>query len=245
MSDEPFFIGWESKSDASLSSFLKGVSAFGVVGIVVLAGLLAFNQQTVSSSGKFDYGNVRTFSGILVNEPVPMLVGDDDAMHYLVAPLKNGFPAKLASSMHLQQVELQGTFIGDDLDTMIEVLPETVRSLGNGNRTPLQITLNGSFVTLRGEIVDSKCYLGVMNPGRFKSHRACAIQCIAGGIPPILVMQDGDGTLAHVLLVAADGSAINDFILEHVAEPVELSGNLKTIGGRNVLFADVDRLKRL
>jgi hypothetical protein len=29
-------------------------------------------------------------------------------------------------------------------------------------------------MTLTGEIVDSKCYLGVMNPGQGKVHRDCA-----------------------------------------------------------------------
>lgn len=34
------------------------------------------------------------FSGILVKDPVPMLMGDDGAIHYLVAPLK-GSPSGL------------------------------------------------------------------------------------------------------------------------------------------------------
>ena len=39
--------------------------------------------------------------------------------------------------------------------------------------------------TLIGEIVDSKRYLGVMNPGNGKVHRDCAVRCLSGGIPPI------------------------------------------------------------
>ena len=128
---------------------------------------------------------------------------------------------------------------------MIEVLPETVRSLGIGNGTQQITSGEGTEATLQGKIVDSKCHLGVMNPGRFKPHRACAIQCLAGGIPPILVMQDGEGTLAHVLLVAADGTALNEAILDYVAEPVELSGRLEMIGDRQVLFADIASLRRL
>jgi len=245
MNSEPFFIGWESKSAPSLGAFLKRLTTLGLIAAVVLAGLLAASQQTVSSSGRFDYGNVEMFSGILVKDPVPMLMGDDGAIHYLVAPLKYGFPGELASSMHLHQVEFQGTFIGDELDTMIEVLPETVRSLGIGDGTQQITSGEGTAATLQGEIVDSKCHLGVMNPGRFKPHRACAIQCLAGGIPPILVMQDGEGTLAHVLLVAADGTALNEAILDYVAEPVELSGRLEMIGDRQVLFADIASLRRL
>ena len=38
-------------------------------------------------------------------------------------------------------------------------------------------------VTLKGEIIDPKCYLGAMKPGGGKTHKACAMRCIAGGIP--------------------------------------------------------------
>lgn len=50
----------------------------------------------------------------------------------------------------------------------------------------------GEF-TLQGEIVDSKCYLGVMRPGNTKTHRACAVRCIAGGVPPVLLVRDAQG----------------------------------------------------
>ena len=66
-------------------------------------------------------------------------------------------------------------------------------------------------VTIIGEIVDSKCYLGVMNPGRTKVHRDCATRCISGGIPPMLVTAD-----ATYLLVGTDGRAgraiVRDFV---------------------------------
>jgi hypothetical protein len=50
----------------------------------------------------------------------------------------------------------------------------------------------GAF-TLVGEIVDSKCYLGIMNPGETNPHRECAALCIRGGIPPLIIAHDADG----------------------------------------------------
>jgi hypothetical protein len=50
----------------------------------------------------------------------------------------------------------------------------------------------GAF-TLVGEIVDSKCYLGIMNPGETNPHRECAALCIGGGIPPLIIAHDADG----------------------------------------------------
>jgi hypothetical protein len=43
---------------------------------------------------------------------------------------------------------------------------------------------------LRGEIVDTKCYLGVMTPGEDKVHRGCAVRCISRGVPPAFLVRD-------------------------------------------------------
>jgi hypothetical protein len=84
-----------------------------------------------------------------------------------------------------------------------------------------------------------------MNPGRFKPHRACAIQCLTGGIPPILVAQNPQGQLAHYLVVSTDGSPIHDSVLDFVAEPVEVTGTLTSVGDRNVLYIDPATINRL
>jgi len=47
-----------------------------------------------------------------------------------------------------------------------------------------------------GEIVDSKC-LGVMTPGQLTTHRACAIRCISGGIPPVLHVRQTNAKILH------------------------------------------------
>jgi hypothetical protein len=89
-----------------------------------------------------------------------------------------------------------------------------------------------------GEIVDSKCYLGVMNPGRLEVHRACAKRCIAGGIPPMLAAHGDNGQEAHVLLVKADGSPFGDAILPLVGETVTLEGRLERRDGLYYLYTE-------
>ena len=78
---------------------------------------------------------------------------------------------------------------------------------------------------LGGEIVDSKCYLGVMNPGRSKVHRDCAARCLRGGIPPMLVTAD-----ATYLLAGAEGA---DF----VGETVQVEGDVERSGDTLILRA--------
>ena len=46
------------------------------------------------------------------------------------------------------------------------------------------------MMDVKGEIVDPKCFFGVMKPGEGKPHKDCAIRCILGGIPPVLKVTD-------------------------------------------------------
>jgi hypothetical protein len=93
---------------------------------------------------------------------------------------------------------------------------------------------------MTGEIVDSKCYLGVMNPGRGKVHRDCAARCLSGGVPPIFITTDG----TQLLLVGSDGSALGrDELREFVAEPITIQGELFQRGMSRLLRIDVRELR--
>ena len=100
-------------------------------------------------------------------------------------------------------------------------------------------------VTLRGEIVDSKCYMGRMRPGDGRAHRACAQLCVRGGIPPVLVTRAPGGAASHYLLVGPDGGAVNDAVLPYVAEPVALTGRLSRTGDLLTLSIDPAAIERL
>ena len=73
--DRSFFIGWEATPAASISAFTKKVTILFVVVGLAIAGVATALQQTVTS-GTFNYGNVQEFSGVLVKNPVPMLITD-------------------------------------------------------------------------------------------------------------------------------------------------------------------------
>ena len=91
-------------------------------------------------------------------------------------------------------------------------------------------------VTLTGEIVDSKCYLGVMNPGQGKVHRDCAARCLSGGIPPIFITTDGR---EQFLLVGLDGRALGrDALREFVAESITIQGRVLARGDSQLLEID-------
>jgi hypothetical protein len=94
--------------------------------------------------------------------------------------------------------------------------------------------------TLTGEIVDSKCFAGVMNPGEGTVHRDCARRCLSGGITPMLVVRDGTGGERLVLLVSAHGRPIGRQLAPIAGVPVTVDGLLVLDRRQYVLFANAD-----
>ena len=80
---------------------------------------------------------------------------------------------------------------------------------------------------LVGEIVDTKCYLGAMKPGRGKPHRSCASLCIRGGIPAALLVRTETGERELIHLVDPAGRPLGPELLEWVGQPVQVVGQLR------------------
>jgi hypothetical protein len=182
----------------------------------------------------FEYGKPREFRGTIQASPVPVLISADGHERLpLVAQGKHG-AGPLVSGLDGVAVRLSATRIVRGSTTMLEIVPGTVIR----GDTPAAALLDGEGRRGRftGEIVDSKCFLGVMNPGRLEVHRACARRCIAGGIPPMLFGRDEQGRELHFLLVDADGGAINDRAAALVGREVEIDGNLVRRGGLDYLY---------
>jgi hypothetical protein len=133
-------------------------------------------HQAPFAPSRFEYGVYREYSGVIEEWPYPMLRTADTAF-LLVAPGKHGFSG--ASGLQGQSVHLQGALIERGPDHMLEVLPASLREISALPIPPPTSPIALGSVRLRGEIVDSKCYLGVMNPGNGKVHRDCAVRCSA------------------------------------------------------------------
>jgi hypothetical protein len=126
---------------------------------------------------------------------------------------------------------------------MIEVASGSVTVTGDGSDNIETAESLGRY-SLRGEIVDSKCYLGVMNPGRSKPHRDCAVACIRGGVPPLFYVTDADGNVAEIWITAANIEPIGPAILDYVAEPVEITGDLERRGDQLFFRINPDEIRR-
>lgn len=106
-------------------------------------------------------------------------------------------------------------------------------------------TVRRGPVSLLGEIIDSKCYLGAMKPGEGKTHKECATLCIAGGIPPMLATIDEAGQRSYFLLTDPAGGALDERILPYVGDAVEIRGELESRDDLSILRMDPANLRRL
>jgi hypothetical protein len=100
-------------------------------------------------------------------------------------------------------------------------------------------------VTLKGEIVDSKCHVGRMRPGDGRPHRGCAQLCLAGGVPPVLVTHGPDGAEGFYLLVDDKGEAAGAKVLPFAAEPIRCKGQLAKRANLTILGIDASTFERL
>ncbi|MBS1791981.1 MAG: hypothetical protein JST85_30020 [Acidobacteria bacterium] len=236
-----FYIGYLPKAPQGIAAVTKR-AAIGLLALAaIIAVTLVFGQHRFSASF-FEFGHVREFEGVVREWPIPLLVVEHKSFA-LVAEGKHG-AKPLISSLDGKTIKLRGTLIHRDKTEMIEVVAGSIQ--GVGQPPPLEETFEDLGThTLAGEIVDSKCYLGVMNPGHTKPHRECAALCIRGGIPPMFVVQDANGRRVTLWLVSDKSEPVNQQVLDFVAEPVEITGQVSRIGDQLYFNASPTTYKRI
>lgn len=230
---DEFYIGY----DAGIPDGMRRVVRLAAI-IAITAGLAAafvfVSQQRELADSRFEFAHVRTFTGYLTLAPTPVLMvadGGRTTPHWLVAPGKFGAAAALGGTTN-GWITLRGTLIAREAWRMIEVQPESVRPSHSTMPAPPAMPARGQPVVLRGEIVDSKCFLGVMNPGERTVHRDCATRCLSGGIPAMFAYRDAAGSHLALLLGAAAAS-----LRDGVGAAITLHGTLS--GAEDSLVFDI------
>jgi hypothetical protein len=257
---DEFFIGW-LPAPAGYVRFVKPIAIAILLGGAITAGTLAYYQRD-SGGGQWDNARVITLRGIALTRPYAMLrvagdkPGEMPRIYLLVEDGKFGALPRVSRIVQDSEdgvaVEVNGTILhrGDrwmialeEGDPGMRVLTEaeakTLPTMAKSE--PKAIALSHA---LRGEIVDPKCYLGAMKPGGGKTHKACAMRCIAGGIPPMLVTHDADGKETFYLIVSADGGVPNDLVYPFVGDRVDVTGSVEQLDDMLVLRVSSDSIRR-
>ena len=220
-----FFVGYLPKQPTGIAKKVRLVIGISFVLATVCAFAFAKVQRTFAPSA-FEYGNQTT---LVVARPTAQGEAPSFSRYVLVGTGKHGADSEIAFFVG-KSVRLKGQLIYRDDKTLIEVMPGTVATAGS--TLPLQPTEQDlGTATLIGEIVDSKCYFGVMNPGSGKVHRDCAVRCLSGGIPPTLVTNNYNGSPANFLLAGPDRRKLSkESFLPLAGRPVQIQGKVLRSG---------------
>lgn len=204
---DDFYVGYNASAPAPHARRIRQVVAGLAFVVPALAVAVSVLQQPFGK-GAFEYATPRTFEGVFELQPVPQLTlsglsggsansaeleGQTPATFLLAGRGKHGIPGELAE-LDGHHVQLEGKRIRRDGLAMLEVQATGIRSLGGPEtfKAPARDAGKASTI-LVGELIDLKCFLGVMNPGEGKVHRGCAVRCLSGGVPAGILVRSGDG----------------------------------------------------
>jgi len=237
MRHDSFFIGWDRRWAPGLGRFV-GLAAGGTLaGALLLALLLGGSTDDPAGPDRVPppEGPLE-LTGVLRARPYPMLVtapaaGQPRGRAVLLAgDGKRGADATLAG----RQVMVAGFGMArGGIATL--VLATAPRAMPGLAPEPVVERLGRWRIT--GEICDGKCAAGAMRPGTGLAHRACAVLCLDGGLPPVLV------ATAPLPLATAAGS---DFLLlaDAAGGPIGPEWRAQT-GLRVTLEGEVERVADL
>lgn len=236
---DEFYIGYLPMAPATLARFTCKFVVLAA-GAALAGGAALALALPYFGAGEFEFGRTRDFKGTLRCAPVPVLT-TAEADYLLVGGGKRRVAPEFCGAGD-GAVAMRGTLIRRDGKSLLEVT-DPPQALGKTSGADAEVAL-GRF-TLTGEIVDSKCYFGVMNPGEGRAHRACAVLCLRGGVPAVFVARDRTGATGHLLITGPKSEAINEALLRWTGEAVEATGEVVRRGKWLVWKIDPASLRRL
>lgn len=242
---DDFFVGYFPMPQR-LGQFYKVLVAL----LLCIAAGFAFwvsSSQESAGKGQWNVAETSSYSGFLTVNPYPVLhtSGKNSRSIMLLTQGKHSAAAftEALNGTHVKVTGFsieRGGWMSMELRSSDDIV---VTTAPDGASAPAIEPLEP--VTLSGEVVDSKCFMGVMKPGGGKVHRACAALCVAGGIPPMLVVKQTDGSRYGYLLVDHQGNSAAEEVAETIAMPVAITGQLERRGDLSYLRLNDNGIKRL
>ncbi|WP_052172553.1 hypothetical protein [Psychroserpens jangbogonensis] len=226
--------------DGSLGSKTKQVIkrfAISSIALIVVSALLFSFSQKPFKNSTFELLSETKITGTFHENPYPMLRVEVAKNTYKTILLL-GF-GKSSANPFLERIQnevkdlngktlsIEGNLIYYNGKTLIQITNDEKVILEEGIKQKPISKVAISKMTLRGEIIDPKCYFGVMKPGKGKIHRSCAVRCISGGIPPVLATTDNNNISQYYLITDLKGNPINQDILPFIGKPSEITGTVE------------------
>jgi hypothetical protein len=258
--DDDFFIGWSNKLPIVMRGPMLAAATIIIGGLAALGyglshaaddpgeALLKLGPRSASNEPlrPQDWQGDQVFKGRLETSGYSLLhVSPDAAFPRGRVLLLSGF-GKRGPSINgaTEAVEISGGLMrrGDLEMLVVETPVKPLSSDDVGSKVSRQSL--GRW-RISGEICDGKCYTGGMSPGNGVSHRACAVLCLSGDIPPVLVTYAPVAGQSFLIVAAPDGASPYVHISNVIGIPVVLEGEVERVGNVLVLRLDPSKIKRL
>jgi nitrite reductase/ring-hydroxylating ferredoxin subunit/DMSO/TMAO reductase YedYZ heme-binding membrane subunit len=230
-----FFVGWQAAPPRALRPLLAALALFVPLGFGVL-GLALGRAADDPGAGAFDWTPLH-LPGTATARPYPLLHLANGHTLMLTGLGKSGID--LDPALDGVRVAADGVLIRRGTLDMLQV--DALAPAEGPAAVPPTVPLGRWRLT--GEICDGKCDSGAMRPGSGLAHRACAMLCLAGGVPPVFVTAGAVQGVGFLLLAGADGGPIPASLRALTALRVEIEGTLERIGDLVILRADPDRAR--
>ena len=224
-----FFVGY-LQAPVGVTKFYK-IAVPLLLAVAFSFSIWLASAQKSAGEGVWDLSGEVEVTGYLTVDPYPVIhiPGDTPRSIILVEQTKMGATDR-AKEFADQWVSISGFAITRGDWTMLQLIPSSTFSLQtDSSDLPLSIVDMGE-IELSGEIIDSKCFLGVMKPGAGKVHRACASMCLRGGIPPLLVVKNAQDERYGFMLMNEDGESASIELADMVGVPIRLTGRMEQRG---------------
>ena len=245
--ENEFYVGYLDPAPPGLGRRMRALAVCSLVVAIGAAVAVGLGQRRLPEA-TFEFGTIVKLDGYLAVDPYPSLLvveGAGVTRHLLVGYGKRGVAAE-ALDLSDRWVSLEAMRIHRDGQTMLQIEPGSVLEMPEQRPAPSPEAVEDLGVRyVEGEIVGSKCYLGVMNPGSGVAHRACANHCIRGGVPPMLAVTHLAGETEGLLLVDEDGEPLGDTLLDLAAAPVGVTGRVVRVGATTFIHVDATNIRRL
>lgn len=256
MNEDDFYIGYLPKAPKNYRLILRLSIMLLLLLVIAVSYLVATNQKAFDKT-TYEYGEFTELKGLVSMKPVPRIIVDkgiDVSGNRIlqsillvnfgksgVQPIFNNLEKDSKLALEQYEFHLRGTLIYGEGKTVFEMTEQesAIISYQPLDKTylPEKPALLGE-TTLYGEILDSKCYFGVMKPGYGKVHRSCAIRCVAGGITPVLLAKNDNGNNKYILLTDKKGGSLLPEIMSEIGKPIKVAGSLSQVGDWLLLELD-------
>lgn len=249
--DDEMFIGW-AKAPVVDRRFLLATMPLLLATTTGLGWLVA-HELDDPGAGRWEQGATHVVEGVLGAKPYPMIRVADAKAPFGMRSVLIVAQGKCTSSLKLAEmdgrlVRASGVLIERKRRRMLEVplsVGRWLEPLDGAGAVGAPAVESLGRARLAGQIMDSKCFFGVMRPGRGKTHKACAALCIRGGIPPSFWARDAAGRESVLLMTDARGGPLGEAILPLVADPVAADGEIVRVGDLLQFRADAAAYRRL